>query len=52
MSATISVPSVIIGPGHTVARLSDVPCLVIPVTTPHGKFAVEINIKQVQPASK
>ena len=45
--ATISVPNVIIGTGHMIARLSGVPCLVIPCTTPVGDFAVEVNIKQV-----
>jgi chemotaxis protein CheX len=45
-SANISIPSVVIGPNHTVARLSGVPCLVIPCSTPVGDFAVEINIKQ------
>jgi chemotaxis protein CheX len=41
----ITVPSIIIGCGHTVARLSGVPCVVIPVSTPVGEFAVEVNIK-------
>lgn len=45
--ASITVPSVIIGAGHTIARLSDVPCIVIPCSTPVGDFAVEVNIKQV-----
>ena len=44
-AANISVPSVVIGAGHTIARLSGVPCVVIPVTTPVGNFAVEVNIK-------
>jgi chemotaxis protein CheX len=45
----ISVPSIIMGPGHTVARLHDVPCLVIPCDTAEGKFAVEVNIKPLNP---
>jgi chemotaxis protein CheX len=45
--AGIGIPSVIIGPGHTVARLRDVPCIVIPCTCEVGDFAVEVNIKQV-----
>jgi chemotaxis protein CheX len=45
--ASITVPSVIIGAGHVIARLSDVPCIVIPCTTSAGQFAVEVNIKQV-----
>jgi chemotaxis protein CheX len=45
--ANITVPSVIIGSGHMIARLSDVPCVIIPCTTAVGNFAVEVNIKQV-----
>jgi chemotaxis protein CheX len=45
---SISVPSIIIGSGHTIARLSGVPCVVIPVSTPVGEFAVEVNIMPVQ----
>ena len=45
--ASITVPNVVIGSGHVVARLTDVPCIVIPCTTPVGDFAVEVNIKQV-----
>ena len=38
--------------GHQIARLSDVPCIVIPCVTPAGDFAVEVNVKQVnQPAN-
>jgi len=46
--ASITVPSVIIGPNHTVARLTDVPCVMIPCKTPVGDFAVEVSIKQVK----
>jgi chemotaxis protein CheX len=46
-AANITVPSVIIGQGHQIARLSDVPCIVIPCTTAAGDFAVEVSIKQV-----
>lgn len=46
-AANITVPSVVIGPGHTVARLTDVPCIVIPCETPVGNFAVEVSIKRV-----
>jgi chemotaxis protein CheX len=45
--ANITVPNVIIGSGHTIARLSDVPCLVIPCQTQSGNFAVEVSIKKV-----
>lgn len=47
LEASISIPSVIIGPGHSVARLSDVPCIILPCRTDIGDFAVEINIKAV-----
>ncbi|MEM8875323.1 MAG: chemotaxis protein CheX [Planctomycetota bacterium] len=45
--ASITTPSVVIGNGHTIARLKDVPCLVIPCTTEVGDFAVEISVKEV-----
>jgi chemotaxis protein CheX len=45
VSASITCPSVVIGAGHVIARLSDVPCVVIPVSTPVGDFAMEVNIK-------
>jgi chemotaxis protein CheX len=48
--ADITVPNVIIGSGHTVARLTDVPCVVIPCQTPAGEFAVEVSIKKVRAA--
>lgn len=44
-NASISVPTVVMGHGHTIAQLSGVPCIVIPCTTPWGEFAVEVNIK-------
>jgi chemotaxis protein CheX len=47
LNASISIPSVIIGLGHHVARLRDVPCIVIPCNSAAGEFAVEVNIKQV-----
>jgi chemotaxis protein CheX len=46
-SASITVPSVVIGPGHHIARLRDVPCVVIPCTSPVGDFTVEVSIKRV-----
>ncbi len=48
--ASITVPTVILGNGHKVARLSGVPCIVIPCHTPAGDFAVEVNIKPVNNA--
>ena len=49
LQAGIGIPNVIIGPGHSVARLRDVPCVVIPCTCDAGDFAVEVNIKQLTP---
>ena len=46
----ISVPSIVMGKGHTVARLHDVPCLIIPCHTEAGDFAVEVNIKPLHAA--
>jgi chemotaxis protein CheX len=45
--STISVPSVIMGKGHTVCRPSDIPCLVIPCKTDVGDFSVEVGLKSI-----
>jgi chemotaxis protein CheX len=42
---SIGVPSVIIGKGHTIARLQGVPCVIIPCNTMAGDFALEVCIK-------
>jgi chemotaxis protein CheX len=42
---SISCPTVVCGKGHTVARQSDIPCVVIPCTTECGNLAIEIAIK-------
>ena len=49
VNANITVPVVVIGAAHVIARLSGVPCIVIPCHTPDGDFAIEVNIK---PANK
>jgi len=51
VNASITCPSVIIGQGHHIARLRDVPCIVFPCQTEFGNFAVEVNIKEVQPGA-
>lgn len=48
--ASISVPSVVIGSGYTIAITHSVPCLVIPCGSPFGDFSVEVSIK-VNPAN-
>jgi chemotaxis protein CheX len=45
--ANITVPNVIMGVAHCVARPSDVPCLVVPCKCAAGTFAVEIAIRSV-----
>jgi len=44
--ASITVPNVVIGKDHHIARLSGVPCLVIPCRSAIGNFAVEVCVKQ------
>jgi chemotaxis protein CheX len=46
--ANISVPTVILGTGHSVARLHDVPCIVVPCSTKFGRFAIEVSLKSLQ----
>jgi len=48
----ISIPSVVIGSGYTLANMSNVKCLVIPCGSPHGEFAIEICIENSQQAGK
>jgi chemotaxis protein CheX len=47
LTASIGIPSVIVGMGHSIARLSDVPCIIIPCQSDVGELAVEVSIKQV-----
>jgi chemotaxis protein CheX len=42
---SISIPSVVMGTGHMIGRLANVPCIVIPCTCPQGSFVVEVNVK-------
>ncbi|MEO0482230.1 MAG: chemotaxis protein CheX [Planctomycetota bacterium] len=42
---SISVPSVIVGAGHTIARQSDMPCVLIPCETDCGDITIEVAIR-------
>ena len=44
---SISCPSVIVGGNHTVARQTDIPCVVIPCSTDSGELFIEISIKAI-----
>ncbi len=50
-AAQITCPNVIIGSGHRIARLSGIPCVVIPCRTPVGDFAVEVSVRNVVPVA-
>ena len=41
----ISIPTVIVGKNHIVARPNKVPCFEIPFETDHGPFSVELCLK-------
>jgi chemotaxis protein CheX len=45
LNSNISVPSVVMGKGHVIARHADIPCVVVPCKTVAGEFAVEVSIK-------
>lgn len=45
VSASISVPTVVMGPGHVIARPSDVPCVSVPCNAAGATFAVELSIR-------
>jgi chemotaxis protein CheX len=51
LEANITTPNVIVGKGHSISRLSYVPCVIIPCSCEAGPFAVEVNIKQVTPVN-
>ena len=42
---SISCPSVIVGEGHSVSRLKDVPCVLIPCSTDCGEVVIEVAIQ-------
>jgi chemotaxis protein CheX len=48
---SISTPSVVIGPGHSVAKQTDAPTVVIPCVTDCGELAIEITIQERAPAA-
>jgi len=50
-NVSISVPSVVVGRGHSVAKQSDVPCVCIPCSTDCGDLTIEVAIKDTTAAS-
>jgi chemotaxis protein CheX len=44
-NASISMPSVVMGAGHVIARPSDVPCVSVPCSAAGASFAVELSIR-------
>jgi len=47
LDASITVPSVVVGSDHRIARPQDVPCVAIPCKTDLGEFTMEIGIKRL-----
>jgi chemotaxis protein CheX len=48
---SISCPSVVIGPGHQIAKQSEVPCIIIPCATDCGEVVIEVAIQDKTPAA-
>ena len=46
----ISIPTVVMGKGHIIARPRGVPCIVVPCSTLHGQFSVEVCFKLAREA--
>ena len=44
-AASISTPTVVMGPGHVIARPSDIPCVAVPCNAAGSAFAVELSIR-------
>ncbi len=42
---TLSLPNVVVGKGHRIAVQRDVKTIILPLTTEHGKFAMEVALK-------
>lgn len=42
---SISCPSVVVGPGHKVAKQTDAPTIIIPCATDCGEVAIEVTIQ-------
>lgn len=42
---SISIPSVVVGVGHTIAMPHDIPTIVIPFSSENGEFSVEVSLK-------
>jgi chemotaxis protein CheX len=47
---SISCPSVVVGPGHKVAKQHDAPTIVIPCATDCGEVAIEVTIQTADAA--
>ena len=47
LDASIGIPIVTVGAKHSFARLSDVPCIIVPCSCDAGDFTIEINIKKI-----
>lgn len=43
-SVTISLPNIVVGKGHLIAR-KGIPCIAIPFNTEHGPFEVNVGLK-------
>ncbi len=48
---SISCPSVVVGQHHTIARQSDIPCIVIPCATDCGELVIEVAIQSATPST-
>ncbi len=48
---SISTPNVVMGPGHKIARLKDLPVVLIPCSTDCGDFVIEVGVQDVAAAS-
>ena len=49
---SISTPSVVIGPGHTVARPSRTVCISLPCNVLFGEFSIDVAIRDELPQAK
>ncbi|MDR2860992.1 MAG: chemotaxis protein CheX [Syntrophobacterales bacterium] len=48
LSVFAAIPSVVIGKDHTISHILKAPSIVIPFSTPHGRFVIDICVKATE----
>jgi chemotaxis protein CheX len=46
VNLSISLPQVVVGSNHTVSVQTSIPVVIVPFTTPHGDFVMELSLRK------